>query len=376
MTIKQLYADLMTYLNGQGWIIQIFLIVLVTAIVSAVASFIFHRLHKKLSATKTVWDDVLVLSLRSPTAALIWLVGLTVAVQVVYVYVPHPNLVRLFGQARDVGVILAIAWFLLRFIRLGSEAYIARAPHDKPVDKTLVHAISQILRVTVIITAALVIMSTLDYSISVLLGFGGMGALALSFAAKDVLANFFGGLMIYLDRPFKVGDWIRSPDKNIEGTVEYIGWRLTRIRTFDKRPLFVPNGTFSTISVENPSRMLNRRIYTKIGVRYDDATKIHPMLKDIENMLQNHPEIDTNQTLMVNLVDFGPSSLDFMIYTFTKTTQWVKFQGIQQDVFLKVIDIITEHGAECAFPTTTLHVPDGIGISQNHRANFPEEPTI
>jgi len=364
MNIKQLYADLMSYLNGQGWILQVFLIVLLTAIISAVASVMFRRLHKKLTATKTVWDDILIKSLQAPVAGLIWLVGLTIAIQVVYIYVPHPNIVTFAGHTRDVGVIIAITWFLLRFIRLGSEAYINRAPHDKPVDKTLVHAISQILRVSVIITSALVIMSTLDYSISVLLGFGGMGALALSLAAKDVLANFFGGLMIYLDRPFKVGDWIRSPDKNIEGTVEYIGWRLTRIRTFDKRPLYVPNSVFSTISVENPSRMHNRRIYTKIGVRYDDATKIHAMLKDIENMLQNHDEIDTNQTLMVNLVNFGPSSLDFMIYTFTKTTNWVKFQGIQQDVFLKVIDIITQHSAECAFPTTTMHVPEGIAISQ------------
>ena len=104
-------------------------------------------------------------------------------------------------------------------------------------------------------------MQALGYSISGVLAFGGIGGIAVGFAAKDLLANFFGGLMIYLDRPFSVGDWIRSPDKNIEGTVEEIGWRLTRIRTFDKRPLYVPNSTFTQISVENPSRMLNRRIY-------------------------------------------------------------------------------------------------------------------
>ena len=91
--------------------------------------------------------------------------------------------------------------------------------------------------------------------------------------------------MIYLDRPFDVGDWVRSPDKNIEGTVEDIGWRLTRIRTFDKRPLYVPNGTFSTISVENPSRMSNRRIKTNIGLRYDDANKVATIIADIESML-------------------------------------------------------------------------------------------
>ena len=171
-----------------------------------------------------------------------------------------------------------------------------------------------------------------------------------------------GGLMVYWDRPFAVGDWIRSPDRNIEGTVEKIGWRLTRIRTFDKRPLYVPNAVFSTISVENPSRMSNRRIYVTIGLRYDDATRIATILPDIEKMLREHTAIDATLTLMVNLYQFGPSSLNFFIYTFTKTTNWVKFQAIQQDVFLKAIDIITAHGAECAFPTTTLHVPNGINL--------------
>ena len=114
-------------------------------------------------------------------------------------------------------------------------------------------------------------MQLFDYSVSGLLAFGGIGGIAVGFAAKDLLANFFGGLMIYLDRPFSVGDWIRSPDKEIEGTVEDIGWRLTRIRTFDKRPLYIPNSIFASISVENPSRMSNRRIYEKIGIRYDDC---------------------------------------------------------------------------------------------------------
>ena len=106
-----------------------------------------------------------------------------------------------------------------------------------------------------------------------MLTFGGVGGLIVGLAAKDLLSNFFGGMMIYFDRPFKVGDWIRSPDRQIEGTVERIGWRMTIIRTFDKRPLYVPNSVFSSIVVENPSRMLNRRINETFGLRYQDADK-------------------------------------------------------------------------------------------------------
>ncbi|NIP74156.1 MAG: mechanosensitive ion channel, partial [Gammaproteobacteria bacterium] len=120
--------------------------------------------------------------------------------------------------------------------------------------------------------------------------------------------------MVYLDRPFAVGDWIRSPDRDIEGTVEDIGWRLTRIRTFDKRPLYVPNATFSTIAVENPSRMHNRRIYETVGIRYDDADKMGPIVADVRAMLEAHPDIETGRLLMVNFNAFAPSSLDFFIY--------------------------------------------------------------
>ena len=98
--------------------------------------------------------------------------------------------------------------------------------------------------------------------------------------------------MIHLDRPFKVGDWICSPDKQIEGTVEEIGWRQTRIRAFSKRPIYVPNSIFMHIVVENPSRMSHRRIYETIGIRYDDIHAIAAIVDDVKKMLMNHEEID------------------------------------------------------------------------------------
>ena len=183
-----------------------------------------------------------------------------------------------------------------------------------------------------------------------------MGGLIVGLAAKDLLANFFGSLIIYLDKPFRVGDWIRSPDRNIEGTVESIGFRVTRIRTFDKRPLYVPNQVFTAIAVENPSRMLNRRIYETIGVRYQDARLIGELMDKVRDMLRQHPEIDQDQTLIVNFNGFGASSLDFFIYTFTRTTDWVHYHGVKQDVLLKIMAIIHECGADCAFPTRTLHI--------------------
>ena len=162
--------------------------------------------------------------------------------------------------------------------------------------------------------------------------------------------------MIYLDRPFSVGDWIRSPDREIEGTVETIGWRLTTIRSFDLRPLFIPNSLFNQIVIENPSRMTNRRIYETIGIRYNDSLKMDKIVSRVKDMLKEHDEIDISQTMIVNFNKASSSSLDFFIYTYTKTTEWVKFHKIKQDVMLKVLKIVASEGAQCAFPTSTVHL--------------------
>jgi MscS family membrane protein len=224
-----------------------------------------------------------------------------------------------------------------------------------PFDQTTVSAMTKLLRGSIVITASLIVLQSMGYSIAGVLTFGGIGGIAIGFAAKDLLANFFGGLMIYLDRPFIVGDWVRSPDKNIEGTVEMIGWRLTTIRTFDKRPLYVPNATFATISVENPSRMSHRRIYETIGIRYQDAHLMDKITAEIKQMLIADDEIDSEQTLIVNFTQFNASSLDIMVYTFTTTTDWIHFQEIKHRILLKIYAIISAQGANIAFPTQTLH---------------------
>ena len=126
----------------------------------------------------------------------------------------------------------------------------------------------------------------------------------------------------------------------------------------------MPNATFTNISVENPSRMTNRRIYENIGLRYEDAPKVAAVICDIKAMLQQHPDIDANQTLIVNLNSFGASSLDFFIYTFTRTTDWVQYHEIKQDVLSQVISIVQSHDADFAFPTRTLHVSDAIQLAE------------
>ncbi len=338
-----------------AWVIQVFLVVLSTLIIAFFVRLFLKKLGLKSQQTQNLWDDAFVESLHLPCRGLIWLMGISFAADLVAVEA-ESSIAPITDKVREIGLIILISWFFVRLVKALEKNLTNPKYQSKPMDLTTARAMGKLLRASIIITATLIVMQNLGYSVSGILAFGGIGGLAVGFAAKDLLANFFGGLTIYLDRPFKVGDWIRSPDKEIEGTVEDIGWRLTRIRTFDKRPLYVPNATFTQISLENPSRMSNRRIKETIGIRYDDATKMDLIVTQVKDMLLSHPDIDTTQTLMVNFDKFAPSSLDFFIYTFTKTTDWGEFHRIKQDVMLKIISIIDNNGAECAFPTSTLHI--------------------
>ena len=211
-----------------NWILQVFIIVLVTATVGFFVKRLLLKMAAKIRLTENRWDDILLRALSRPAGWAVWLVGLDVAADHIY-QETESTIFTYSGSIRDIGILLCITWFVLGFIRGAEEEYLERS---EEVDKTTVAAIGKLLRLAVMITAALVILQTLGYSIAGVLAMGGVGGIAVGFAAKDLLANFFGALIIYLDRPFAVGDWIRSPDRDIEGTVEQIGWRLTVIRNF------------------------------------------------------------------------------------------------------------------------------------------------
>jgi MscS family membrane protein len=361
------FSELIEIINDlsfeETWIIEVFVVVMLTGFLNWIQKRLHHRIISKLEQTKTFWDDILFDAAKKPLSVLIWITGLAFAADIVK---GHTESV-IFGAISPLyhtGVLIVICWFLVRFItRAERNIIIAKRVSGEEIDQTTVDAIAKLLRISVIITGVLVALQSLGYSISGVLAFGGVGGIAVGFAARDLLANFFGGLMIYMDRPFNVGEWIRSPDKEIEGTVEKIGWRLTTIRTFDKRPLYVPNSIFNNISVENPSRMSNRRIKETIGIRYDDLSKMEKIINDVRKMLKEHADIDTTKTLIVNFNEFAPSSLDFFIYTFTKTTDWIRYHEIKQDILLNIINIVELNGAECAFPTSTLHISKEIDSS-------------
>ena len=346
-----------------GLTLQVFFVVFATLIVNVAVGMVHKRLLARAEKTELIWDNALLDAVGGqPLRLLIWLIGITFAADIVARHSDAP-IFDAIDPVRTIGVIALFAWALTRLIEnFAHGLVIHRKRRGKQIDEASVAAVNKLLRIAVVITAVLIGLQSLGFSVSGVLAFGGIGGIAVGFAAKDLLANFFGAIMIYFDRPFVIGDWIRSPDRDIEGTVEDIGWRLTRIRTFDKRPLYVPNAIFTQIAVENPSRMTHRRIHETIGIRYVDLAKMKRITDAVREMLIGHDDIDERQTMIVHFNSFNQSSVDFFIYTFTRTTAWIKYHEIKQDILLRVAEIIESHDAQIAFPTQTLHLPDGLRI--------------
>jgi MscS family membrane protein len=340
----------------QPWAMTVFLIILVAMSLDFIQRRVLNRLKVFVSKTDLMWDDALLDAARRPVSLIVWLVGITLAAQMIPVkgtgYLFESGLIV---TVRQVAILSALAWFLVAFVKNAENGIIENARReDRKIDQTTVTALGRIIRITIIVTVALIALNTMGINVSGLMAAGGIGGLAVGLASKDMLANFFGGFTVYMDRPFSVGDWIVLKDQGIEGVVEDIGWRQTIIRKFDKRPVYVPNAIFTTATVENPSRMSNRRIYEIIGLRYDDLERMELITGLVRDMLSSHSEIDEKQTLMVHFDAFNTSSVDFFIYCMTHTVNWQRFHEVKQDVLLKINKIVDDNEAQIAYPTRTL----------------------
>lgn len=332
--------------------LEIFFIVTLTLIIGFFVRRFIDKMRKRSGLNSQNWNNIFLDSIRGPARLAIWVIGLTFAAERASIGLDIENF---FPSFRSALVIAVLTWSLLRFVERIQSKFGQGGERDR-IDKTTAEAISRLARIAIIITSTLIILQTMGFSVSAVLAFGGLGGIAVGFAAKDLLANFFGGLVIFLDRPFGKGDWIRSPDRDIEGTVTELGWRVTTILTFDMRPLYIPNASFLTISVENPSRMLFRRIFETFGIRYSDINSLYLILSDIKILLENHEDIASDQTLMVNFNSFGESAVEFFVYCMTKTTVWTEYHNVKQEILFEVSAIVLKYNAEFAFPTKTVHL--------------------
>ncbi|HYF98001.1 MAG TPA: mechanosensitive ion channel domain-containing protein, partial [Coxiellaceae bacterium] len=298
-------SNILNYIIDDLNILYLGLIVGLALLLTMGINFAFKKMCPKLVQRSKIWDESLLLAAHNPVIFLIWSFALLSIYGVIGNAHPRFNIVD-EALARKFILVIFLVWFLLSLINKLEKKIIDKVnDHIFNSDITTVIALSQISRVLVIGALTLVFLQSMGISISALLAFGGVGALTVGFAAKDSLANLLGGLMIFVDRPFSVGDTIKSTDAQVDGEVEHIGWRLTRIRDTEMNARYVPNALFSTLTIINLSRIKSRRIKTTIKLRFQDMKELAFIVEEIKYFLQEHPEINQNQTIAVSLEDIG-----------------------------------------------------------------------
>ena len=300
--------------------------------------------------TQTKIDDYLIASLSAPLKVMIWFGWVYFSAKALEIELPI--LGTIIGYI-DIAPIIILTWAIIRLIS-SIESFLL--DKEGNVDKDSIRLFTRLFKMLVVFAIVLGIAQYFGFAVSSIITFGGVGGIVIGFAAKDMLANVFGGLMIQMDKPFSTGDWIRTTDASIEGMVEKIGWRMTRIRTFSKNPVYVPNSIFATIPIETPSRMTNRRINEIIGIRYDDIAQMPSIIEEVGQLLKDHEYIDHSEACRVYFDVFNASSIDFVIYAFSTVTDSSEFKRIKGLLLLDVAKIIDKHGAEIAYPTQTLHI--------------------
>ncbi len=183
----------------------------------------------------------------------------------------------------------------------------------------------------------------------------GLGGLAFALAAKDTAANLFGSFALLADKSIRIGEWIKVG--GVEGVVEDIGMRTTKIRSFQKSLITVPNQIVSNSHIENFSRRGIRRIKLSIGLTYaTSGSQVYTIVQEIKYMLKNHKDISSKDTLLVNFNDFGDSSLNIFIYTFTNTANWARYMDIKEDIYLKIMKIVEDNNSSFAFPSQSIYI--------------------
>ena len=265
---------------------------------------------------------------------------------------PAP-VVALINKIFRISNIVLITWALVNFTPFVTSQAIKMEETNKRANAVAIKFIANVLKVIIIALAVVVIISELGYNITGLITGLGLGGLTFSLAAQSTASNLFAGFSIVADKPFDVGDYIITP--SVEGTVEDITMRSTRVRTVADTVIVMPNSKLVDEPITNCTRMSKRYVDTTIGLTYDaDAATLRNVIEDIKSMLEEHREVQQDR-ILVAFKGFGDSSQDIRVLYFTKTTALDPSLKVQEDINFKIKDIVEKNGASFAFPSVSVY---------------------
>lgn len=321
-------------------------IVIVSFIIKKIFNHFAHRYIKNFTAkTKSKYDDLVVNAIIPPAEATIIAIGLYFALYICKV----PKI----DSAITVGISALLVWMAVRLTDI-VIVFIKDRMHEDAYLLQFLPYIRRILQSFVSIAGVIFVAQNMGINVGSLLAGLGIGGVAVALATQDMLGNFFGSLMILIDRPFKIGDWVQSGE--IEGVVEHIGLRSTSIRTWDKSLLNLPNKHLSGSTINNWSRMDKRRVKQTLSLTYNtppDTLKRY--VQGVEDILRNNAAVH-QEFMMVKFTSFGDSALEILVYYFTTSIDWVTHTDVREANNLAFLRLAEQLQVEFAFPTRTVHL--------------------
>ncbi len=345
---------LISFLSTLPWWLPIGIVFSGNILFFFLTKFFYNRIYPKVLERGHKVLGLFFKTFYGPLQLIIAISGFSV---IVSLYAGHLFDVSVIAGVKKViqfAVIVSASWVAFRFCREVEKIVLTK----KHLDTTTIELFSKLSLILILFFTTLMVLPLFGIQIAGILTLGGIGAGAVAFSAKDALANIWGGIVIAIDKPFKIGEWIYNIGESMEGVVEHIGWRYTMLRQFDKRPLYIPNSTFSTLVFINASRMTNRRIQKIFGVRYCDSKKMPVILEEIREYIKKRPDIDHTLTNYVHVVEFAESSLQIKVRMYTKSVVFIEYMQLTEIVLLDIHEIIVRNGAQIAYPTQTVDHPD------------------
>jgi len=305
-----------------GWFITIFALFAGALLITKVIQLLFEKGDRSCVEKGLYWQSAFFRALFRPLVALLWFYVSIYCLNLVTDYLFSEQLPRQFHLFKELICLLLVSWF---FFRWKKYAVLAMLSGKKIKDKGFVYALNKLGSVFLTIMTLLIGLEVMDQSIHTLLAFGGISGLALAFAAQDVIANFFGGFVIHLTRPFSVGDKIIVPNHKITGEVEDIGWYRSKICDEEKRPLFAPNALFIKAQCINITRQKEVRLKETISLRHEDMKHVPKIIEGVRLFLEKKEEVTKPEVLLVAL---GPYSIDIQIKAQCKREHFKEFKGL------------------------------------------------
>ncbi len=307
-------------------------------------------LQKLAKRTKTHYDDKIISALKHPLSLGFVLVGW------------HIFFILTFQETDFIKHLLNTFTVFLIFWAIVSVAealkgilYHATEKLNPDLSKEMGNLVLKMIKVVIWGIGFAAMLQVWGIDVTALIASLGLGGLAFALAAKDTAANLFGSFAILADKSIRIGEWIKVD--GIEGVVEDIGTRTTKIRTFEKSLIVMPNMILASKPIENYSRRGVRRIKMHIGLVYSTSKEqLSKIVEDIKQMLHQHDKISNKETIMVNFDTFGDSSLDIFIYAFSKTSNWQSYMDTKEDINLKIIEIVHQNNSDFAFPSQSIYI--------------------